>query len=195
MDHVSTWFQAAVLPERWDVAGVSCTSLTVWHMFVLQQTGNPYYCGGGLDRDAAASLLMFCSRGYKDGKRLFSQPFYRKRTMAKIARALRRREWLETNAAILDYIGACMRTPAHKQQESSKSRGMIVKHAAAPICWALVDFISAGRPDSIEAAWDTTYAVARCLFDARRDIKGDDDSLESLDEERRFDAYLENQNK
>jgi hypothetical protein len=59
----------------------------------------------------------------------------------------------------------------------------------------LVDFLAAGNPDGIEAAWDTPYATACCLFDARRDTDGKDDTLETLDESKRFDAYIEREAK
>jgi hypothetical protein len=53
--------------------------------------------------------------------------------------------------------------------------------------WILVSWLNAG---DMETAWNTPYAVARCLFDARRDVSGEDDTLESLEEEARFDAIV-----
>lgn len=188
MDHVSTWFQAALLPERWNVAGVSCGVLSVWHAFAMSETGNPYRSGGACDRDAAAALLSFCSLDYAGGKRLFAQPLHRARVVSSINRKLKAAEWTDIHAAICDYVDTCTRTPGHKQREAVKGQPQ-ARSVAAPICWVLVDFLSRGDPQKIEAAWNTPYAVARCLFDARRDISGEDDSLESVEEEIRFDAY------
>jgi hypothetical protein len=64
------------------------------------------------------------------------------------------------------------------------------RKAAAPLGWVLADHLSGGDPGRLAAAWDCPYAAARCLFDARRDIRGEDDSLESRAEEERFDAYV-----
>jgi len=190
MDHVSSWFQAALLPDRWNVAGVSCGVLTVWHAFVLQQTGNAYNCGGACDRDAAAELLMYCSLDYANGKRLFSQPLFRDRVRRRVIRKMKRHDWPSTHAAVIDYVTTCTRAPSHKQT-ISQGGGVKSRAIAAPICWVLVDFLAGGDATKIKTAWDTPYALARCLFDARRDSDGSDDSLESLEEEKRIDAFLQ----
>lgn len=190
MDHVSTWFQASLIPDRWDVAGVKCRALSVWHVFALGQTGNPYLCGGGCDRDAAASLLAFCSMNHADGKRLYSQPLFRTRIVKRINRKLKRAMWNGIHEAITDYLSACWRTPGHKHVVSDGKGACKSRSCAAPICWCLVEFLSRGDASKIESAWDTPYAVARCLFDAHRDIMGEDDTLESLEEEIRIDAYI-----
>lgn len=189
MDHVSSWFQAAVLPDRWNVAGVSCGVLSVWHMFALQQTGNPYHCGGSLDKDAAASLLMYCAHDYKDGKRLFYQPYHRARAIRRIVRKLRKQTFEAINDAVIDYVRSCSRAPAHKEPERPKGSTHKPRFVAAPRAWVLVDFLCKGDASKLDAAWNTPYAVACCLFDAHRDIAGEDDTLETLEEEKRFDAY------
>lgn len=191
MDYVSSWFQAALLPDRWNVAGVSCSALTVWHVFALEQMNNPYFTCSPCDRDAAASLLMFCSSDYRDGKRLFQQPLFRSRRMSEITGKLKASKWTDIHAAITDYVSTCSRTPSHRQLVSGGKSGVKPRKVVAPICWALVDFLSAGNPSKINEAWDTPYAVAKCMFDAHRDINGDDDSLESQTEERNTDAILE----
>lgn len=178
-----------MLPDRWSVAGVSCTALSVWHVFALHSEGNPYVAGGSCDRDAAAGLLLFASLNHADGKRLFSAPLFRARQMRHIMRKLKRAEWSDIDAAVNDYLSACSRVPGHKQVVSKGAKGSQSRQCAAPICWALVDFLSAGNPDKIESAWNTPYTVAKCLFDARRDVSGEDDTLETLEEEIRFDAY------
>ena len=193
MDHVSTWFQSALLPEKWEVAGVSCASLSVWHYFALEQTGNPYLHGTRINRDHAAALLMYCCGDYQHGRRLFTGPFYRQRFMRRIARKLKRRDWPDIDAAIIDYLQTCLRCPAHKSRVPKA--GETAKTVKAPAAWVLVDYLSGGAPSRIDAAWDTPYAVARCLFDAHRDIKGDDDSLESIEDEIYNDRYIERERK
>lgn len=167
---------------------MSCGVLSVWHVFALHSESNQYVAGGSCDRDAAAGLLLFASLDYAQGRRLFSAPLFRARQMRRIMRRLKRAEWTDIDAAVCDYLAACSRVPGHKQVVSS-AKGTASRQCAAPICWALVDFLSAGNPDKICSAWNTPYAVAKCLFDARRDISGDDDTLETQEEEIRFDAY------
>lgn len=50
--------------------------------------------------------------------------------------------------------------------------------------------LSIGAAHDIDAAWNMPYSTAQCLFDTHRDATGEDDSLETLDEERRFDAMI-----
>jgi hypothetical protein len=186
MQHVPSWLQAALVPDRWNVAGVSCGVLTVWHHFALGCSGNAYLWGGETDHDAAAELLLYCSGDYAAGKRLFAQPFYRARRMRRIDRILRRRQWQEIDAACRYYVRSCLRTPQHVQIVST-SNGAPPKPAKAPLAWVLVQFLCAGNPAQIRAAWNTPYATAQCLFDAHRDITGECDSLEDADQERRMD--------
>jgi len=194
MEHVSTWLQAALLPSRWDVAGVDCAALSCWHVFVLTETANPYVTGKRPpDRDAAAGVLLYCSRDYEGGRRLFHAPLHRGRAMRRIYRVLRRQEWRNIDDAVMDYLETCGRLPGHKIPEGDKAK--TIRPAAAPMPYALVQFLSAGNPDKIAAAWNTPYAVARCLFDAGRDIRGEIDTLENRDEERRFDEYQDRQRK
>jgi hypothetical protein len=61
----------------------------------------------------------------------------------------------------------------------------------APIEWVLVDFLSHGNPDRIDAAWNTPIAVARCLFDAHRDATGEAASLISEADEERIDRKIQ----
>lgn len=187
MEHVPSWLQAALLPEVWEVAGVRCRALSVWHAFVLKQLGNPYLHGETCDREAAASLLALCSLDYAGGRRFFSGPFFRRRSLARVNRRLRAARFTDIHAAITDYLSACLRAPGHKRRDPAP--GQKFRPAAAPVEWLLVEFLARGNPARLAAAWDTPYLVARCLFDASRDLSGDDDSLESPEEERRFDAY------
>ena len=187
MRHVSSWLQAALLPERWDVCGIICPSVSVWHSFMLSQCENKYLCGGETSRDDAAELLMYCSGGHAHGRRLFLSTAHRRATMRNIARRLRRLSQADIDRAVLDYLGTCLRRPEHKRPEPDPKAGVVPRAAAAPMGWVLADFLSRSMP--LNEAWDTPYAVACCLFDAHRDIKGEVTTLESIEEEIRFDEW------
>ena len=202
---VSSWLQAAMLSERWNVAGVQCRALSVWHVYCLWARGNAFVCNDTerMDMDAAAELLLYASRSHAEALRLFASERYRVKAFNAIRRIIaprgRLQTWLwgkKTWYQILDecifYSDASRRVPAHKgptidlTTHQSNSRP-----AAAPVAWMLVNHLSAGNPDKIEAAWNTPYAVACCLFDAHRDIEGKDTTLETPDEELREDARAE----
>jgi len=189
MDHVSTWLQAAALPERFDVCGVVCAPLSVWHVHVLTQSGSPYLTGAPCDRNAAAALLLWASRNHRHGARLMYRPHALARAARHTAkRVMAVRDWLAADAACMDYVTSSLRTPGHKSPARKPGKPSSFRAVAAPLPWVLVSFLARGNPAAIEAAWDTPFAVARCLFDAWRDTTGDDDTLETLDEERRYDA-------
>ena len=188
MRHVPSWLQCALLPDRWNVSGASCSALTVWHHFVLGAVGNPYLWGGNPALEDAAELLLYCSTGYLNGKRLFSHPFYRARQVRRVARKIRRRPSADVDAEVRYYVASCLRTPQHVRVVAT-SGGGVPKYAKSPIDWALVQFLCLGNPDKIVAAWDTPYATAQCLFDSHRDINGECDSLEDQAQERRYDEF------
>lgn len=194
--HVSSWLQAAVIPDRWRVAGVHCFALSVWHHFVLEELGNAYSWElPEADIDAAAELLIFCSRGYAEGKLLFVQDARRARVQRDMYCTLRDIDPDLVNAQVLDYFKTCTRTPGHKGAPVKIEDGKRVpakderKFIVAPQEWVMVEFFSRGDPARIAAAWDMPFATARCLFDAHRNAAGDDLSLESRSDEARIDAY------
>jgi len=191
--HVPTWWQVALLPEKWNVAGFVCPSLTLWQQYALQQTFNPYMTGAPADRDAAAGLLLFCSRDYNAGKMLFVNDKARHKALKRINRALRRRPWREIHEACAEYVTTCLRVPGHKEKIPTAKGGPTPRKVAAPEAWILFDFLTAGNstPAAMAAAWNTPFAVARCRFDARRDVRNEADSLETLAEEIRFTDYIE----
>jgi len=190
MRHVPSWLQCAALPDRWNVAGVSCRALSVWHHFALGAVGNPYLWGGEPDKNDAAELILFCSMDYSHGKRLFSHPAFRDVQAYRVGRKLRRVPFEAVDAACRDYVKSCLRTPQHVRVVAS-TNGAVTKPAKSPLDWVLVQFLCAGNPDKIEAAWNTPYATAQCLFDAHRDIAGECDSLEDMEQERRYDEMEE----
>jgi hypothetical protein len=135
---------------------------------------------------------MYCSLDHAQGKRLFVSPLFRDKVRRRVARVISRGEWSAIDAAIMDYLQACMRAPGHKLPQASQTKGQPSRRSASsPLCWVLVDFLSRGDVTRIESAWNTPYATARCLFDACRDMAGEDDTLESAEEERRFDQWAE----
>jgi len=191
MRHVPSWLQAALLPDRWNVAGVSCGALSVWHHFVLGCEGNPYLWGGDPDIGDAGQLLIICGRDYAAGKLIYAHPARMAIASQRVSRKLHGVPFAAVDAACRDYVKTCLRTPQHVRVVSS-SNGDVPKPAKSPLAWVLVQFLSAGNPDKIEAAWNTPYATAQCLFDAHRDIAGECDSLEDMEQERRYDEYERN---
>ena len=165
-DWITPWWQAALLPDMWDVCGVTVPSLSVWHTFALENIGNHYLCGGSLDKDDAASLLLIASRDHRTGRRLVHADNYRARSMRRIHRVLNRMEWEQVDAACREYVDSCMRIPSRWQSGDGKASGV-------PYQWHLVRLLSAGDPSKIDTAWNTSYAVARCVYDADAESKGD----------------------
>ena len=165
-DWVTPWWQAALLPDMWDVCGVTVPSLSVWHTFALENIGNHYLCGGSLDKDDAASLLLIASKDHRAGRRLFHADNYRARAMRRIHRVLKRMEWERVDAACREYVDSCMRISSRWRSGDGKASGV-------PYQWHLVRLLSAGDPAKLDAAWNTSYAVARCVYDAHAESKGD----------------------
>jgi hypothetical protein len=126
---------------------------------------------------------------------LYTDPDYRECERRAVARQIARREWPVILEACLEYCEICRRVPGHKTPAPDPKSGRVFRPAGAPFGWVLVNYLAAGNPDRIEAAWNTPYAVACCMFDAGRDIEGKDDTLESVEESQRFDAYLEREAK
>ncbi len=195
---VSSWLYAAVMADRWRVADVRCSALSVWHHFALEELRNPIaWDMPEPDMDAAAQMLMICSRRYRDGKQLFLHASVRERAQMSMYRTLARQRSQDVIAQCQDYYRTCTRTPARKQPavqlvggariQKSDDRRLIV----APQQWVLVDFIARGDPDRMAAAWDTPYATAQCLYDAHRNAAGEDNDLESRADEARTDSWLE----
>lgn len=166
-DWVSPWWQAACLPEQWDVCGISVPSLSVWHTFALENIGNRYLCGGDADRDDAAGLFLFASHDMRGGRRLMLQARFRLRQMRRMYRRLRNLNWKELDCACSEYVETCTRGVSHWQKGGGKP-------CAAPYQWHIVYRLSGGDPTKTAAAWDMPYVVARCLNDVAIEQGGDD---------------------
>ena len=159
-DWISPWWQAALLPDRWDVCGVSVPPLSVWHVFALENLGNRYLYGGDRSRDDAASLLLFAERDRRGGRRLMHGRYYRRRAMIRMHRRLRKQEWPDIDAACLEYVESCRRHGTRMQ-----SPGPGGSPAGTPEAWAIVVVLGLlGRQE--EEAWNAPYAVGRALLDA-----------------------------
>jgi len=179
-DWISPFWQAALLPPRWNVAGFRLGPLTVWHSYALEQIGNAYLCGAPADRDAAASLLLFASLDYAAGRRLMLDAPFRQRQLLRMFRRLRRIPWPALDAACSEYVTTCMRA-------ASRSRaGSALAPERVPAQWHLVRLLSGADPARLEAAWNTPYATGRALFDAWSEAeKGDDSLLPAISQELR----------
>ncbi len=186
--YISPWMQACLLPRLFDVAGYTCTPLSVWHSYILRSSGNRYFKRGEpVDSDAATEVLMYIQGDIRHARRLFIDPHYRDKARRKVYRRIKRRGFDAAHNAIAEYIDACMRTPSHQVTIKPGKNAPKTKPAAAPTEWILAEHIAAGNPDRLDAAWNTPYIVAQCMFDAGRNIRGEDDSLISEDKEREHD--------
>jgi DNA-binding FrmR family transcriptional regulator len=190
MMYISPWLQAVLLPEKWDVCGVICRPVSVWHLYILLSVQNPFIFGGKYGNDAVTEVLMYCCGDMAHGKRMYNDKRYMASVANRIIKAVNKAGKSYASKAVEEYTAECLRSPTHKKIIAS-STGEKTKPLSAPVPWVLVDFLSAGNPDKIEAAWNTPYVTARCLFDARRNQSGDDDSLISEADEERIDAKVE----
>jgi hypothetical protein len=179
MDWVSPWWQAELLPDRWDVCGFVLPSLSVWHTFALENVGNKYLTSGQADRNDAACLLLLCGRNRKHGRRLMLNPDLLNREMARVARRIRKMGWQSVNIACLDYVSSCLRTPGHWTKSDTTG-----KRVAAPYQFHIVRKLCMEYGYTAERAWDTEYARARCMYDASGEASGFDESLMSPEHER-----------
>lgn len=167
-DWVSPWWQAMLLPDQWDVCGVSVPSLSVWHVFALENIGNRYICGDGTnaDKDDAASLLLFARRDMQGGRRLFARPNYRARQTRSIYKRLKRADDERVADACLEYVTVCMRHGNRINQAGASGTP-----CGTPEPWALVALLRS-MGDTFDAAWNTPYATARALLDAHAESTG-----------------------
>lgn len=167
--YVSPWWQAMLLPDRWDLCGIEVRAMSVWHTFALENLGNAYIYGGVCDKDAASSLIMFCQRDWMEGRALFLRPVYRARALRGIYKTVSRMTFPNLDAAIRVYVQACNRTPDHKHPEDGSG-----KSGAAPYQWHVVSVLCSRYGMSEAQAWNCPYARARCLYDTFQETRGDD---------------------
>ena len=188
--YVSPWLQALLLPRKWDVCGVIVPPLSLWHVHILSACKNPYIVGGYPDKDSATELLIYASQDVENGRRLYLDSGYRRKVAKRIVKRLKRLSEEEVRLAVCEYVQECMRVPAHKIPVP-KPGEVKPKGVKAPIPWILAEYVSGGNPDKVEKAFNTPYSMACCLFDAGRNVRGDDDSVIGEDDEERIDKKLE----
>ena len=163
---ITPWWQAALLPEQWDVCGLSVPSLTVWHTFALENVNNRYFIGGIVDMDDAASMLLFASNDKAGGKDLMLKRFNREKQMVAMHKRLKKMAWADVDAECRDYFETCTRTVDRFNSNGSP--------ACVPYQWHLVRALSGCDPTKFEAAWNTPYAEAKCIYDALAESNGDE---------------------
>jgi hypothetical protein len=184
--YVSPWDQALLLPERWRICGISCNALSLWHSRVLELIGNHYVCGGVPTIDSAASLLLFAQRNFRDGREIFLLPSVRARALRAMAEELATRQWETLDAACRDYVSTCQRIPDHKYPEDAGHRTLAAPHQFV----AVYVLMSRCRLTWAEA-WDTPFAVARCILDAAGEYDRGDDTLADPRLQRNIDEWVE----
>ena len=165
-DWVSPWWQAVLLPDRWDVCGFTVPSLSVWHVFALENIGNGYILKGDPDIDDAASLLLYARTDMAGGRRLMLAEYHRARSMRRVFRRLRRQKWDDVHAACSEYVAVCMRHGTRMSQPGSTPTP-----AGAPEPWAIVATLCR-LGESYADAWNTPYAVGRAMMDASDEAGG-----------------------
>ena len=165
-DWVSPWFEAACLPDRWDVAGIEVDALTIWHTFALERGGNRFIVGGDPpDRDDAASLLIVAERNHAAGRRLMLDDRYRGKAQSRMHNRIKGIEWMPLLSACYDYTGACLRTLDRFAGDGSP--------AAVPYQFHILRVICAEWGYTMPAAWDVPYSLARHYYDASAEAAGD----------------------
>ena len=167
--YVSPWWQAMLLPDRWDLCGIELHAMSVWHTFALENLNNAYICDDIYDKDAAASLILFCQRDWNAGRDLFLRPVYRAHALRKIFKTVSRLPWKDLDVCIQEYVQACNRTPDHKHKKDGNS-----KTAAAPYQWHVVAILCSRYGMTVDQAWNYPNARARCMFDTYQETRGDD---------------------
>jgi len=191
--YVSPWMQALLLPRKWDVCGVICSPLTLWQVYVLRSSGNAYFCSiidSAPSMDSASEVLLYSDLDVVSGRRLYIDELYRDKIRNRIYKRLRRQEWGKVDSAVYEYVSECTRTPGHKEK-AADPKAPKSRKVAAPLEWVLAEYVAGGDASRLDEAWNTPYSIAICMFDASRDVSGDDESLISEEDEERIDTKLE----
>ena len=170
-DWVSPWWQAVNLPRVWNVCGVAVPSLSVWHTFALENIGNRYLCGGRQDptQDDAASLLLIAKLDMRGGQRLIACDNYRTRETTRLYRRLRKVDAGALDVACREYVETCTRGVSRWNRSGKKCAVPYQFH----IVRQMADF-----GITVDDAWNTPYALARCYHDAAAEVSGDDSIMD-----------------
>lgn len=191
--YISPWLQAALIPQRWDVCGIICPPLTVWAHYVLRTSRNAYMTGGANpSKDAAAEVLLYASRTHAEGAALYWQDRKRVKALRQLHKQLAPQAVEDVDKAVAEYVFECLRAPTHEVILASTKRDTVKSEPVkAPLEWVIVEYLTGGDPAKLEAAWNTGFSAALCLFDAGRDARGADNSLISEQRERELDEREE----
>lgn len=187
--YITPWWQAALLPDRWDVCGIAVRAMSVWHYYALEQLNNAYVCGGIHDRDAAASLLLICGRDRDETRALYLRSRARAKALSRIHKAIKPIKFAELDSACTDYCLACTRVPEHVRPglPGDNTSGKLL---SAPVALHIVLCLCDHYQMTEAQAWNHPYADARCKYDTWRESMGDE-SLASAGTQRRTDEVLE----
>ena len=189
---VSVWWQAALLPDSWDVCGIVVPSLSLWHTFALDNIGNHYLNGGNCTLDDAASLLIFCRHDYSGGRKLMLNAKYRSKQMQEMYAQLKPLKSMDVHLACLDYVRSCIQSA--RRWQSGKNETNDKCHIASNEQFIVHNRLCRDYRMDIEEAWNTPYSLARCFYDAGAINRGDD-SLMSPMEQHLDDELAEKQEK
>lgn len=189
-DWISPYWQAALIPEKWDLCGFTVTPLSVWHTLALESVGNVYMMSdrSTVSMDDACSLILFATRDYKAGKALFEPQRERERARAtrRIIKRLKGQDWDDIHAQCEYFVDSCTRSASRWQKSvGGKVSGVFYQ-------WSLVHVLSGGGDATkLETAWNTPFVVARCIFDAKAQYDGDDSVMSpaAQDMEDNWDEY------
>lgn len=185
---VSPWWQAMLLPDKWNVCGIEIRALSNWHRFALDNLQNPYVNGGVHDRDAAASLLLICARNMKEGRELYLRPSVKSKNLAKIHKVIKPLKWDELDNACMDYIKSCLRVPMHGEitaMPGGKSYRLLASPPEFPVILCLCDHYQM----TLEQAWNYPYVISRCLYDVYREAEKNEDTLFNEAKQQRTETY------
>lgn len=189
-DYVSPWWQASLLPDKWDVCGIVVHALSNWHRYALDQLKNPYVCGGIHDRNAAASLLMICARDKAELRALYLRPHARAKALAAIHKTIEPLDGDRLDFACMDYVKSCLRAPLHHDPVKTPGSGQSFRLLAAPAEFCVVLCLTDHWGFDLDPAWNHPYAISRCMYDAYQETEKGDDTLSSEDQMRRKDEWI-----
>ena len=175
--YISPWWQAALIPPRWDVCGIKVNAISVWHMYALTNIENVYIVGGVPNRDAAAGLLMICGTDMAGCKALFHDARTSARAMRAVSKAIARVPWEDLDGACRDFVASCTRIPVVKVVVKRHGEDVDQKYFASPLHRLIVMCLCSQYRMTLDEAWNHPYADARCMFNVWRESEKGDDSI------------------
>ena len=138
------------------------------HSFILERAGNPFWIGGERGPEHFFEALEICSRDLEENRaRIAGKPDNKfKRWVVKYFRKVAAKD-VATFAQYLDDHLAC-----HPRESGGSGREL-----HSPWQFRLVtDLVARGFTE--ERAWNMPLNLARCYYDARAEMDGDDSLLD-----------------